>query len=48
MLLSVMFYCVKVQNFNLQPAYRLYAARRTVGVVPDCRYIIYVGLTWGQ
>ena len=35
MLLSVMLYYVKVQNFNLQQAYMLYAARRTVGVDPD-------------
>ena len=35
MLLSVMTQDVKVQNFNLQQAYRLYAARRTVGVDPN-------------
>ena len=34
-----MLYYVKVQNFNLQQAYRLYAAGRTVGVGSDCRYL---------
>ena len=36
-------YYVKVmilfQNFDLHHAYRLYTARRSVGVPPDCPYI---------
>ena len=33
-----MLYYVKVQNFNLQQAYRLYTAGRTVSNGSDCLY----------
>ena len=34
------YYYVKVQNFDLQRAYRLYAAGSTIGVGSDCPKVL--------